>query len=112
TKAVVNQIEATTPYKVVPRERADTILEGEIMQIRVNTLSKDTHSAVPTEQLLDMTINFTWKNLHTGRILVERRGLEQTASFYPTLGEGREVGTQAATETMALQIVHELQADW
>jgi len=112
TKALVNQIEANTPYKVVPRERADTIIEGEIMQVRVDTLSKDTNSAVPQDQLLDLVVDFTWKDLKTGRILVARHGLEKTASFYPTLGEGRYTGTQQATEQMALTIVHELQADW
>src|SRR3982074_1485140 len=30
SKAVVNQLEAHSPYKVVSRERADTILEGEL----------------------------------------------------------------------------------
>ena len=35
-----------------------------------------------------------------------------TASFYPTLGEGRFTGTQQATERLALAIVQELQADW
>src|SRR5881275_2263248 len=39
TKAVVNQIEANTPYKVVPRERADTILEGEITSVKRSVLS-------------------------------------------------------------------------
>jgi len=112
TKALVNQIEANTPYKVVPRERADTIIEGEIVQISISTLSKDTKSAVPQDQLLDLVVDFTWKDLKTGRILVARRGLEKTASFYPTLGEGRATGTQQATEQMALTIVHELQADW
>jgi hypothetical protein len=112
TKALVNQIEARTPYKVVPRERADTIIEGEIVQVRVNTLSKDSKSAVPQDQLLTLMVDFTWKDLKTGRILVSRRGLEKTSSFYPTLGEGRWVGTQQATEEMAITIVNELQADW
>ena len=112
SKALVNQIEANTPYKVVPRERADTILEGEITSVRVNTLSKDTRSGIPQEQLLDITVDFTWKDLKSGRILVARRGLEQTATFYSTLGEGRFTGTQAATERLALAIVQELQADW
>ena len=112
SKALVNQIEANTPYKVVPRERADTILEGEIITIDVNTLSKDTRASLPQEQLLDITVDFTWKDLRTGRILVSRRGMEQAASWYPTLGEGRGTGTQQATERMALAIVQELQADW
>jgi hypothetical protein len=112
SKALVSQIEANTPYKVVPRERADTILEGEIVDVRVDTLSADRFSAIPQEQLLDIVVDFTWKDLRTGKILVERRGVEQTASYYPTLGEGRQTGTQAASERLALAIVQELQADW
>ena len=112
SKSLVNQIEANTPYKVVPRERADTILEGEIVAVRVNTISKNTRAGIPQEQLLDITVDFTWKDLKTGRILVARRGMEQTSSFYPTLGEGRATGTQVATERLALAIVQELQADW
>jgi len=112
TKALINQIEAKTPYKVVSREHADTILEGEIVSVNVNTLSEDRFSAIPQEQLLDITVNFTWKDLRTGRILVSRRGWEQAASYYPTLGEGRATGTQSAAERLALAIVQELQADW
>ena len=112
SKALVAQIEANTPYKVVPRERADTILEGEIVDVRVDTLSADRLSAIPQEQLLDIVVDFTWKDLRTGKILVERRGVEQTATYYPTLGEGRTTGTQAASERLALAIVQELQADW
>src|SRR5436305_1630796 len=63
SKALVNQIEANTPYKVVPRERADTILEGEIVSVRANTLSKNSRSGLPQEQLLDITVDFTWKDL-------------------------------------------------
>jgi hypothetical protein len=112
SKALVTQIEANTPYKVVPRERADTILEGEVVEVSVNTLSTDRNAGIPQEQLLDVRVNFTWKDLRTGRILVERRNMEQTATFYPTLGEGRFVGTQEATERLALAIVQELQSDW
>jgi hypothetical protein len=112
SKALANQIEANTPYKVVPRERADTILEGEIVEVRVDTLSSDRRAAIPQEQLLEIVVDFTWKDLRTGKILVERRGVEQTSSFYPTLGEGRTTGTQAAAERLALAIVQELQADW
>ena len=112
SKALVSQIEANTPYKVVPRERADTILEGEIVEVRVDTLSADRNAAIPQEQLLDIIVDFTWKDLRTGKILVERRGVEQTAAYYQTLGEGRATGTQAAAERLALAIVQELQADW
>ena len=112
SQAIVKQIEATTPYKVVPRERADTILEGQVVDVQVGSLSTDPDSAIPQEQMLGLNIDFTWKDLRSGRILVERRGFEHTATYYPTLGEGRALGRQQAVERLALAIVQELQADW
>jgi hypothetical protein len=112
SKAVVNQIEMRTPYKVVAREKADTILEGEIVKITLHTLSESTTSALPQEQLYDIVVNFTWKDQRTGIILCDRRNFEQTTTFYPTLGEGEFVGSQEGVEKLALGIVQELQADW
>ena len=112
TKAIVNQLEAHSPYKVVPKERADTILEGEVTSVKLQTLSSDSTTAIPQEQLYIMTVNFTWKDLRSGRILVERRNFQQTTTFYPTLGEGEFVGSQNAAEKLALGIVQEMQADW
>lgn len=112
TKAVVNQIEAQTPYKVVPKERADTILEAEVTRADIDKLSDDNRTSLPQEQLLTLRVNFIWKDLRTGRILVERKAFEQSASYYPTLGEGRFVGAQLNVERLALAIVQELQADW
>jgi hypothetical protein len=112
TKAVINQLEAHSPYKVVPRERADTVLEGEITSVKKQTVSKDSVTNVPQEQLVVMTVDFVWKDLRTGRILVERRNFEQDATYYPTLGEDQFVGDQQAIDRLALGIVQELQADW
>ena len=112
TKALVTQLEAHSPYKVVPRERADTILEGEVISVKLDTLSSDSRTAIPQEQIYAVTVNFTWKDLRTGRILVERRNFQQTTPYYPTLGEGQFVGSQQAVERLALGIVQELQADW
>ena len=112
SKAVANHLEATTPYKVAPRERADTILEGEISDIAVRTISEDSSVAVPQEQLYIVRVNFTWKDLRTGKILAQRRRFEQSATFYPTLGEGQFIGAQYNVDRLALAIVQELQADW
>jgi hypothetical protein len=112
SNALVKQLEAHSPYKVAPRERADSILEGEIVAVQIDAISLDSQTAVPQEQLYAVTINFTWKDLRTGRVLVERRNFQQTTPYYPTLGEGRFVGSQQAVERLAMGIVQELQADW
>ncbi|HEV8606306.1 MAG TPA: LptE family protein [Tepidisphaeraceae bacterium] len=112
TEAVIKQLEANAPYKVVPKERADTILEGQVTAVKVGTLSKDFQTNLPREQELVITIDLTWKDLRTGKILLQRRGLQQEGIFYPSLGEGEFAGTQQAIERFALAIVQELQADW
>ena len=112
TKAVVNELEARTPYKVSSKEKADTILEGEIVKVDVATISQDNQSSIPQEQIVAVVVNFIWKDLRSGKILVERRNFQAAATYYPTLGEDRFVGRQEATERLALAIVQELQSDW
>jgi len=99
-------------YKIVDQSRADTILEGEILRVRVRTISGDRLANIPQEQLYNVTVNFVWRDLRTGKILVERKDFEQAAPYYPTLGEGQFTGAQQNVERLALAIVHELQAPW
>ena len=112
TKAVITQLEQRTPYKVVDRDHAETILEGQITKVNKETISSDRNSALPQEQLYVITVSFLWKDLRSGKTLVERRGFEWQAPFYPTLGESVQSGQLNTAEQLGLQIVQELQADW
>jgi lipopolysaccharide assembly LptE-like protein len=112
SQAVIEDIETHTPYKVVPKERADTILEGEITAAKTATLGISPQTALPQEQEFDVEVSFTWKNLRTGQIMVQRKNFDEKASYYPTLGEDPSVGSQSAVEKLALSVVQELQADW
>ena len=78
----------------------------------METLSNDYETNVPPEQRLILTLNFTWKDLHTGQILVERRNFQMSATFYPTLAEGEFVGQQEAVEKLAIDVVHEMGRNW
>lgn len=112
SQALVTQIESRTPYKVVPIERADTVLEGIVVGTGVGTVSTDNSTALPQEHLYTISVDFTWKDLRTGQILVDRRNFEHSGTYYPTMGEGRFTGRQAAAEALAASIVDELQGDW
>ncbi len=112
TKSIINQLEAQSPYKVVPKERADTILEGEITSGRLHTVSNNAVSTVPQEQMYQLIVRFTWRDLRTGKILAQRDDFEQTAPYYPTLGEDQFIGQQVNIDRLSLAIVEELQADW
>jgi hypothetical protein len=112
TNSLVRKIEEFTPYKVEPRERADTILEGEIVSITTTTLQFDPYTATPQEEQYSIIVNFTWKDLHTGKILMTRQGFQQTTSYFPTLGEGQFVGSENSVDRLALGIVHEMEGAW
>jgi len=112
TEAVIKQLESHAPYKVVPKERADTILEGQVTSVKVGTVSKDFQTNLPREQEVVISVDLTWKDLRTGKILLQRSNLQQEAIFYPQMGEGEYAGAQHAIERFALTIVQELQADW
>lgn len=112
SKAVAEDIETHTPYKVVSSQTADTILQGEIIFAGNTPLSINPYTNLPQEQQYSITVNFTWKDLRTGQILVQRKSFGQKASYYPTLGESPSMGSQDAVEQLAMGIVGEMQADW
>jgi hypothetical protein len=112
TQALVAQVESRTPYKIVPAERADTILEGLVISVGTGTVSLDNQTALPQESVYTIRVDFTWKDLRTGTILVERRNFDQSSTYYPTLGDGRFVGRQTTAEQLAASIVDELQGEW
>lgn len=112
TDALVKKIEEFTPYKVEPRERADTLLEGEIISIQTTTLQLDPYTATPQEEQYSIIVNFTWKDLHNGKVLMTRQNFQQTTSYFPTLGEGQWVGSENTVDRLALGIVHEMEGAW
>ena len=112
TRSVIKEIESRTPYKVVPRERAQTVLEGAITSVSSSTISESQATALPQAQLLTIRVDFTWKDLRTGRILAQRKNYDMVGTYYPTLGEGRYIGQQSTVEKLAISIVQELEADW
>lgn len=112
SQALVTQIESRTPYKIVPLDRADTVLEGTVVGTGIGTVTSDNFTALPSEQAYTIIVDFTWKDLRTGQIIVERRNFEQSGTYYPQMGEGRFTGRQTVAESLAASIVDELQGDW
>lgn len=112
SKAIGNYLEASTPYKIVSREQAETVLEGEIVSVTGNPVSYDKVTALPQQEMVTITVNFLWKDLRTGKILVQRKNFSQSTMYYPTLGEGLFIGTGGNVEKLGQAIVQQLQADW
>ena len=112
TEAIDKNIEYRTPYKIAPRKDADTILTGEITQIQENVLTTRFGTDLPRESELTVVVNFTWKDLRSGKILVERRSFNRSATEIPQIGERVTDAEQLAIERLATAIVDQLQSDW
>lgn len=112
TEAVDKSIEARTPYKLTPRERADTVLVGEIVDIQESVLTRRFAANLPRETELVVTVNFTWKDARTGRVLMQRKDFMRSATEIPELGERVADAEQLAIERCAQAIVSQLQKDF
>ena len=112
TQALAQAIETRTPYRVAPEASADTVLTGEIVDVSLSTVIRDRNNATPQEQLYVVRVDFTWKDLRTGDVLVDRRNFEASSAYSPYFGESVETGSYATAEALAEAIVGQLVADW
>ena len=114
TDALIKEIESRTPYKVVPESRADTILLGQVVSVDLDELSRSGETGLSEEVIVSVTIDFQWKDLRNGRVLVERASFSGTGLFVASRpsAEPIELGRFAAVQQLAKDVVSELRADW
>lgn len=114
TDALIKEIESRTPYKVVDRARADTILIGHVRQVELDQLSKSRLTGLSEEVILSVTIDFRWQHQQSGKLLLERQEYAGQGLFVPSrpTGEPIELGRFAAVQQLARDIVNEMQSPW
>ncbi len=112
TEAIDKNIEYRTPYKLAARQDADTLLTGEIVRVEENVLTRRFGTNLPRESELTIVVNFTWKDLRSGRVIVERKNFNRYATEIPQIGERVDDAEQLAVERLATAIVDQMQSDW
>lgn len=115
TEALVKQIEAQTPYKVVDKGRADTLLTGTIQSIDPQVLSFIPHTGRAREIQLRVIVDFTWQDLRgPGKVLVEKKNFRVAAEYIPEapFSEDLFLGSEDAFNEMARRIVEQMAQPW
>lgn len=114
TDALVKEIEARTPYKVMSEASADTVFLGTIRSIELDQLSKSRTTGLSEEVVVSVTIDFQWKDLRNGKVLLERKTFAGHGLFVPSTptGEPIELGQFAVVQLLAKDIVSEMRSDW
>ena len=113
TDAVCKRIEAQTPYKIVSdRDRAQTVLSGQIIQIGSSVLSYERNTGQSLENEASVVVRFTWKNLESGEIFVDNQTIEASESFSRFLGQDFDYAARAAVNEAAEKIIELMQKPW
>jgi hypothetical protein len=82
TRAVVREIEAKTPYKVVSHcDGADTELSGTLLNLTKNLLNRNQLNEIREAEAV-LTVSIVWRDLRTGELL-SRPGKGQQALALP-----------------------------
>ena len=82
TDALAKQIEAQTPYKVISSaDRADTVISGQIMEITETVLTTERQTGRAMEKEVILAVVVDWKNLKTGKLLIDNQTITAAASY-------------------------------
>jgi hypothetical protein len=112
TEAVKKRILQDTPYKLADASVADTVLTGEVLQVRQATMGRDFKCNLPRETQMTLIVKFQWKDLRSGEVLVQKDRWLQTYDWSAPVGENQEIAIQGAVDRMAETIVEQMERDW
>jgi hypothetical protein len=111
--ALAKRIESDTPYRIVSdRDRTDSVLDGQLVVIAesILTVERETGQAMEKEVVLSATVD--WKNLRTGRMMVNHRPITAAASYSEFLNQDFTYASALAANKLAEKIVELMQDNW
>jgi len=112
TEALKKRIGMDTPYRLAPREKADTILVAEVLEERQAAFAPDYQTRQPREKHLNLTVRVQWKDIRTGRLLVDQPAMLQTVDYLNPTGESEKFAQERAIDRLAARIVALMYEDW
>lgn len=110
SEAIIKEVHRSTPWRVVPRGQAQTLLSGTITGWRLEPLATQRDSGLVQELAVMLTVSFEWRDLRSGEVKVARRDFRASSAFVPAQGasERLDLGERAAADRLARELVAEL----
>jgi hypothetical protein len=114
TKALIQQIETRTPWRVADETVADTLLEVTITKVDLRAISQSRLTKLDQEMALQLTADWTWERLDDNSTITGWDGMGTNGLFFPSnpLGERIELGRLQAVDLMAQAIVDRMAKAW
>jgi hypothetical protein len=113
TDALAKRIEAQTPYKVVSsRDRADSVINGQIVSIDQAKLSTERQTGRPLEKEVLLEVVVSWKDIKTGQLLMNNQTVNASAAYSEWQSQSFEYASALAANKLAQQIVEQMEIGW
>jgi len=112
TEALRKEIDRSTPYKNAPRQKADTIISGRVLEWRQTAFARDPRTDRDNEVAATLAVSFRWQDMRTGKILVEKPQLVTTVQYVRATGEDVYNARDMAASQMARRIVEQMETPW
>ena len=113
TDALAKRIEAETPYKIISsRDRADSIISGQISQISESALSTERQTGMALEKEVQLRAVVSWKNLKTGELLIENKPITAAATYSQWQNQSFRYASSVAANNLARRIVELMEKKW
>jgi hypothetical protein len=111
TEALRKQIDRSTPYRNAPKQKADSIITGEVLEWREAMLGRNIYDQ-PREKAGSLIIRYRWQDMRTGKILVDQPRLVTTVEYVPPVGETVYNARDDAVDRMARLVVENMATSW
>ena len=113
TEALIKRINLT-PYRIAPKNQADTLLTGSIDTVRQSVLHYNPDTGRPREMELVLRISFTWKDQRTGRVRVSHQNVLVSGTYLPhaPINEDFFEGSEDVANRAAERIVEDMEKDF
>ncbi|MEE2912985.1 MAG: LPS assembly lipoprotein LptE [Planctomycetota bacterium] len=114
TDAIVKEIQTRSPYRVVDKHAAQTLLSGTVTATSLRTLSRSQTTGLDNEVLFKVVVDFEWLDQISGKRIAGRKNFASSAVFMPSRpsSEPLEIGQFAVVQQLASDIVDQMQASW
>jgi len=113
TDALAKRIEAKTPYKIISsRDRADTVISGQIVSIGESLLSLERETGQPLEKEVELWAVVNWKNLKTGQLLIDNKSIGASASYSDLQNQDFSYASSLVANNLARRIVELMERKW
>ena len=111
--ALAKRIEADTPYKIISdKNRADTVISGQITSISESTLTADREVGRALEKEVQLIAVVSWKNLKTGEMLIDNQTVSAEATYSTYQRQSFGYASTLAANNLARNIVELMEKEW